>query len=206
MVNTAKDYAQHLAETAGEEGHTADAFIKAFVTALRRKEGWPALHNHPRISDLLYAWIDLLRSDEHITCDAEILALLDKVYGHEHENRFWSIVSARWQDQLTSKLVERLALGHPDHDTRVAGVACFAKNEVASFTLLIDSLFRRQPSRSVEFFLDLRSAQDERGQAETTQAMYWSASVRSCPQRGWNICVIWKVRAPSSGTSVVECF
>jgi hypothetical protein len=161
-----EDYAQHLAETAGEDGHTADSFIKAYVTALRRQDGWPALRDHPGIADLLYAWIDLLRSPS-VTCDdAEILALSEKAYGHRHESRFWSLVADRWQDPLTPKLADRLVSGHPDHETRVAAVGCFAKNAATSLTLLIDPLLQRHPSRSVELFLDLRSAHDERGKAQ----------------------------------------
>jgi len=162
-----EDYAEHLGETASEEGHTADSLIKAYTAALRQQEGWRALRDHPRIAELLYAWIDLLRSDEIPCDDAEILAVRDSAFGHKHEDRFWSMVAARWQNALTSKLVERLVSGHPDHDTRVAAAACFAKNAGPSLMLLIDPLLRRSPSRSVELFLDLRSAGDQRDEAKT---------------------------------------
>jgi hypothetical protein len=162
-----EDYAQHLAETASEDGHTADSFIKAYVAALRRQDGWAALRDHPRIADLLYAWIDLLRSPNMICDDGEILALSEKAYGHRYEDRFWSLVTDRWQGPLIQKLVGRLVSGHSDHDTRVAAAACFAKNAPASLAVLIDPLLQHHASRCVELVLDLRSAHDMRDQAQT---------------------------------------
>ncbi len=182
-----EDYAEHLAETAGEDGHTADSFIKAYVKALRRQDGWPALRDHPKISDLLYAWIELLRSKDVKCDDAEILALLDRAYGHKHENRFWSLVADRWQVPLIPKLVERLISGHPDHETRVAATACFAKNAATSLKLLVDPLLRGAPSRVVELFLDLRSALDERDNARTVDHLV-TALLDALPELLREIC------------------
>ncbi|WP_247774335.1 hypothetical protein [Bradyrhizobium sp. 192] len=182
-----EDYAQHLAESASEDGHTADCFVKAYVEALRLRSGWQALRDHPGIADVLYAWIDLLRSSS-VTCDdAEILALSEKAWGHRHESRFWSLVTKRWQDPLAPKLADRLVNRHPDHQTRVAAVECFAKNASASLTPLVEMLLRRPPSCTVELFIDLRSVREERDKAQNVDR-FVSEFLNALPEPLREIC------------------
>jgi hypothetical protein len=160
-----EEYAEHLGETAGEDGYTADVFIKAYVGALYKSRGWTALRDHPLLDDILYAWIDRVRRDPESCQEAELLALADKSIGHRHEDRFWSAAGGAWRDGLTSRLLERMICGHNSRGVRYSSTYCFARHAASFRDQLIQKLLASDTRRLVEIFLDLSGAwhdEDER--------------------------------------------
>ena len=155
-----EDYAQHLYESAGEEGHTAAEFIDAYVHELRRKRGWPALRDHPQVSALLGAWIEAVRRQKAPPIDAELLAIKDLAYGHHSESQFWSLAGAQWREPFVARLLERLVAGHPEGEVRIAATSCFRQHIPAESATVVRLLLTQSPSRIVELALDVRAAHD----------------------------------------------
>lgn len=112
-----EDAAEHYADN--DDGYTADVFLKAFVRTLRDKRGWQAVRDHPRVSDLVYEWIDALTKVEDGT-DGEWAALSQVALGSRYENRFWNALGNHALAQTENLLAERLVLGTADTTTRRA--------------------------------------------------------------------------------------
>jgi hypothetical protein len=152
------DYAQHLGDSAGEDGYTADVFIKAYVRALRDQKGWTALRDHPRVDGLVYAWINLLRSGSSPGQEPELVALAEKCTGHRHESYFWSMAIITWFKGLTPKLLERILAGCPEADVRANAAECFARHAADERDMVFKSLLYDNRCRLLELVLDLRAA------------------------------------------------
>jgi hypothetical protein len=153
-----EEYAEHLAETAGEDSYTSDTFIKAYVGEVRRQKSGTALRDHPRLNGILYAWIDSARHANGKFEDAELLALMENSFGHRHEDHFWSVVAMAWRDNLAPKLFERMIAGHDNREVRRSAASCFAQHAAGLRDQLIQHLLPGNARRLLEIFLDLRDA------------------------------------------------
>jgi hypothetical protein len=152
-----EEYAEHLAESRGQDSYASDAFIKAYVQETRRRRGWAALRDHPRLEEMIHAWITVVR-DESGKCDqAELSALLDKSFGSFQEAHFWDMAEAAWNETFASKLLQRMVAGHDNSDVRRAAASCFLRCDTRVHDQLFGLLPNGNHARLLEIFLDLRS-------------------------------------------------
>jgi hypothetical protein len=163
------DYAEHLSETAGEDGYTANELLKAYLGRLRSERGWTAVRDHPERPRLLRWWLDIVRREdaEPKPSMPEVQEVLRDAFGSDREEWLWETLIVHWHDDFGRALIERILGGHPDADVRAEAVACLALKAPELFgqikTALVDA---GNTIRLVGFFDDLSLASDARSYRE----------------------------------------
>jgi hypothetical protein len=114
-----EDAAEHYQDGENEDGYTADSFVKAYVEARRRADGWAAVANHPHAEQMLYAWINTVSRKKD--ADAlEWVGLAKASIGSSHEDRFWELLMEQPNPGMQALLEDRLVQGCDDLDARDA--------------------------------------------------------------------------------------
>ena len=157
-----EDYAEHLSESAGEDGYTADELLKAYVSRLRQERGWRVVLDHPHMARLLRWWLDAVGRDDDTPSDArEVKELVQLAFASPHEGRLWELLSARWQPAFEAPLLRRVVAGHVDSDLRAEAAACLALHAPQQFQPVRDALIDAgDTARLVGLFEDLSIAAD----------------------------------------------
>ncbi|MGT2476603.1 nSTAND3 domain-containing NTPase [Paraburkholderia terrae] len=165
-------HAEHLSEQASEAGYSAGELLTAYVKTLRREKGWIALRDHPRASNLLRWWLEVVddhRGQTPVDID-EIAAIGHLAIGTGHEEKLWVYLSKHWHQPFESALLKRLTEGHPNARILGAAVACLLMKNPHCFSGLCERLLQLDaPTRVLSIFaaldktpwyLDLPAAQD----------------------------------------------
>jgi hypothetical protein len=157
-----EDYAEHLSSQVGEDIYGADVLLGAYVERLREQHGWEAVQRHPRVRDLLDAWVSVLprprfEGEGVALNDGEIAGLLEAAWGLPEERQVWNKMSRTWCGVCGAKLRERIVLGHENMDIRAEAVSCFATYLAGD----AESVARELPplsdsNRAIELIHDLR--------------------------------------------------
>jgi hypothetical protein len=154
------DATEHLEQSHGEQGHTAGEFVQAYVSERRERTGWTALHDHPRRTDLLYAWIREARNDDKAS-DAEWHTLADDARRTHRECDFWVEASTHWRPMLAVDASTRLIEGDADEQGRLSLAAVFARHLGADTPRIVEALLRAGPHGVLELACDLAAKRRE---------------------------------------------
>lgn len=99
------DYSQHLAEP-DDEHYSAGVLTRAFVKALRLREGWGALAAYPDVGVLAWDWIQAIDDDGEADI-AEFEALLDLTRGDGRRAGVWNLIAGREAQDLAALTRDR---------------------------------------------------------------------------------------------------
>ncbi len=136
-----EEAASHAAESRGEADYTADAFLKAYAHALRKRDGWRALRDHPQAEGMLFPWFFAVSKDKTAT-DDELAALSQATSATHQEARLWGLACERWRTVFRPFLMSRLTDGTNDADARTEAARALVlhlPNEVpALFEMLLE--------------------------------------------------------------------
>lgn len=174
------DYAEHLSETAGEDGYTADELLKAYVTRLRSERGWTAVRDHPERPRLLRWWLDIVRREEAEPKPnmAEVQEVLRDAFGSGREEWLWETLIVYWHADFGGALVKRILRGHLDADVRAEAAACLALKAPELFDQIRSTLLNAgNTTRLVGIFDDLSraaTARSYRGKGFISQSSKWA--------------------------------
>lgn len=151
------DYAQHLAESAAEDGYTADELLAAYVKALRERRGWSAVEVEARSKPMLLRyWMQQARQDkDHPPPPEEIRAITDQALDGPFEAKGWWLCRDHWTPLLTRDLMRRVETGAADEDTRLAAAACAAQHASDELAALAARLEETNLDRLAELIVDL---------------------------------------------------
>lgn len=120
-----EEHADHLSEP--DDKANAETLVNTYVDTLRNKRGWDALRRYAARSPFRQAWISTLAVKRECSED-EALGLLTVVWGTAEEAAFWTHLTDYWCPSLSSRLEERIRVGHPDRNTRIAAIVCLARH------------------------------------------------------------------------------
>ncbi len=179
-----EDYAEHLSESAGEDGYSADELLKAYVGRLRLERGWRAVRDQPHMARLLRWWLHAVAGDDNTSHDPqEVQELVRVAFASPYEAKLWELLSARWQPAFEAPLLKRIVAGHVDSQLRAEAAACLALNAPHQFQCIRDALIEAgDTARLVGLFEDLSIAADgyrHRDAGLAGIASQWAGMLRS---------------------------
>lgn len=124
-------YAQHLSESAGEDGYTAGELVDEYVAALRRSQGWQAIAGHPQARRLGGAWARLLAAEAEGQPSAsvqEVRSVLELGIGTKFEDRAWDVAAQGWDASFLPLLLKRVAEPIESCSVRESVVVCIVRS------------------------------------------------------------------------------
>jgi hypothetical protein len=154
-------YAQHLSESAGEEGYTAGELVDEYVAALRRTRGWHAIASHPQARRLGRAWARLLPAEaegQSPTSTEEVRCLLELGIGNAFEDRAWDVAAEAWDTSLLPLLVKRVAEPIESRSVRESVAVCMARSSAPIAELAAEIIRSGNVLRLIHLFEDLKRA------------------------------------------------
>lgn len=160
-----EDYAEHLCDSASEEGYTANELLKTYVSHFRHERGWHALREHPHIMRLLRWWLGVIQREceDHPPDASEIDELGGMAFNTAYEAELWALLALHWQPVFENSLLQRVANGHQDAELRAQAVACLVLHAPQQFQFIRDKLIAENNiARLLGFFEDLGRASNMR--------------------------------------------
>ncbi len=154
-------YAQHLAESAGEEGYSAGELVDQYVAALRRTQGWQAIARHPLASRLGRAWARLLPNEGEGQSQAdveEVRRLVELGIASNFEDRAWDVVAQAWDSSLADLLVKRAVEPIEAEAVRRSIAVCIARSATVFPDLVRETVRSGNILRLILLFEDLKYA------------------------------------------------
>jgi hypothetical protein len=131
--------------------------LKGYAKALRQRDGWSALSSHSQGEGLLFAWLEIVRTEDKIG-DDEWAALAEVAMNTRHEAPLWEIAVSRWRPALDRFLMKRLEEGSDDAATRTEAAHVLAYNMVSEIPALTKTLITSGDERRVlELASDLKA-------------------------------------------------
>lgn len=116
------DYAEHLAETASEDGYSAEEYIQAYVEAYRIHTGWESLSKHTQIDEMGNQWVKAARDADVVPGADEMLFLAQFSKDRDWEAEFWRLAEKNWFEVMAAPLLQRLSEEISEHATREAAL------------------------------------------------------------------------------------
>lgn len=177
-----EDYADHLSESAGEEGHSADVLLQAYTKRIRQTSGWTALASHPQASRLLHWWLDALQKEslDPPASVNEVVAVGQLALNSDEEERLWWLLESKWQSEFNDSLISRLVDGHANTGVRQGAASCFVLHAAERIPLVVKALLEQgNVVRLVGLFEDLAASDRRKDWPE--RARFVQASLEHVP-------------------------